>query len=106
MLGLLVDGRRAGTRTAIAEHRPLELVERIDHARHGLRRHAHRADGDVHGFDAELFSARSNRIEGRLIRRFEIRAVADDGLEAERLDLVEILDGDLAGDRRQLSAGA
>ena len=52
--------------------------------------------GDV---EAKLLGAGSDRFELRLIGLLEIRAMADDGLETQRLDRIEVLDRNLSGDR-------
>lgn len=49
--------------------------------------------------EAQFFGAFGNRCEFRLAELLAIGAMADDGLEAERLDLVDLVDRDLAADR-------
>ena len=48
---------------------------------------------------AEFLGAGFDNAERRLIRAFAIGAMADDGLETECLDLIEIIYGNLAGYR-------
>ncbi len=46
---------------------------------------------------AELLGTGFDDGKRRLVRAFAVRTMADDGFEAERLDLVEFVNRDLAG---------
>src|SRR6218665_3892519 len=93
----LVDRGRTRAGAAIAEQRARQFVEHIHHAGNGIAIDAGAADRHMGGLDAEFGSAGCDLREGRLAGFFLIGPVADDDLEAERGDLVEIGCGDLAG---------
>ncbi|CVI61447.1 hypothetical protein AGR9A_Cc70282 [Agrobacterium salinitolerans str. Hayward 0363] len=96
VMGLFVNRRRARAGAAIAEHRALQFVQRIHHAGNGIGIDAIAADRHMHDGEAKLLGTLGNIGEKRLAFFFAVRAVADERLEAERLDLVEIGDADLS----------
>ena len=62
--------------------------------------HAHRADRDMGDVEANLLGSGSYRFELRLIGLFEIRAMRQTmDLKPSALDRIEVLDGNLSGDR-------
>lgn len=95
-MGLFVDRRGARAGTAIAEHRALQFIERIHHAGNGIGVDAIATNRYMHDGEAKLLCALGNIGEKRLAVFFAVRAVADDRLEAECLDLIQIGDADLS----------
>ena len=99
VMGLFVDRRGARAGTAIAEHRALQFIERIHHAGNGIGVDAVAADRHMHDRQAKLLCTLGNIGKKRLTVFFAVRAVADDRLEAECLDLIQIGDADLSSYR-------